>query len=130
MHRTLHQFSYRQVRSFSAAEAAHVNFDDIGVSKEKATPATFPLLFAQEDSFDPIAHGVVFESLAPIEEIAIVGAGCSFDLNVPLDVCLAMFPQDHFLAAELPAFSLLHMPVFVCNPVPSFVRVAAFRPSS
>jgi hypothetical protein len=34
-----------------------VNFNDISVLKEESTPATFPLLFAQKDSFDPIAQG-------------------------------------------------------------------------
>jgi hypothetical protein len=32
-----------------------VDFNDIAVLKEQPTPATFPLLFAQENSFHPIA---------------------------------------------------------------------------
>ncbi len=32
-----------------------VDFNDIGVLKEQLTPATFPLLFAQKDSFHPVA---------------------------------------------------------------------------
>ena len=59
-----------------------VNFDDIGVLKEQFTPATFSLLFAQQGTLDPIEHGMDFEPLAPIEEIAIVGAGRSLDLDV------------------------------------------------
>jgi len=107
-----------------------INFNDIGVLKEQLTPATFPLLFAQEDSFHPVTHGVMLESLAPIEEITIVGTGCSLDFDVLLDVCLAMFPQRRFLASELPTLSLLHMPVFVCDPVSALLRVTAFGPAS
>jgi hypothetical protein len=69
-----------------------VDFKDINVLKEQPTPATFPLLFVQEDSFDPIAQRVVFHSLAPIEEITIVGTGCALHFDVLLDVGLAMFP--------------------------------------
>ena len=71
-----------------------------------------------------------FESLAPIEEIAIVGTGRSLDFDVLLDVRLAVFPQRSLLATELPALSFLHMLVFVRDPVPSLVRVAASSPSS
>ena len=101
-----------------------VDFNDLNVLKEQPTPATFPLLFVQEDSFDPIAQRVVFQSLAPIEEITIVGTGCALHFDVLLDVGLTVFPQRGFLATELPALSLLHMPVFVRNPVPSFFPLA------
>jgi hypothetical protein len=69
-----------------------INFHDIGVLKEQSTPATFSLLLTQQCPFHSIAHGVVFEPLAPIEEIAIVGTGRSLDFDVLLDVRLAMFP--------------------------------------
>ena len=68
-----------------------VDFNDIGVLKEQLAPTTFPLLFAQQCAFDPIKHGVVFESLAPVQEIAIVRTGCSLDFDVLLDMRLA-FP--------------------------------------
>lgn len=93
-----------------------IDFNDIGVLKEQLTPPAFSLLFAQEDSFDPIAHGVVLESLAPVKEVAVVRAGRSFDFEVPLDVRLAVIPQRCLLASELPALSFLHMPVFVRDP--------------
>ena len=107
-----------------------VDFNDIGVLKEHLTPTTFPLLFAQQCAFDPIKHGVVFEPLAPVQEIASVGTGCSLHFDVLLDMRLAMFPQQGVLAAELPALSFLHMPVFVRNPVSSFMRVRACCPPS
>ena len=107
-----------------------IDFDDIGVLKEQSTPATFPLLFAQERALDPIKHGMGFQSLAPIEEIAIVGTGRSLDFDVLLDVRLSVFPQRRLLAAKMPALSFLHMPVFVRDPVPSLVGVAALGPPS
>src|SRR5450759_3845188 len=107
-----------------------IDFNDIGVLKEQFTPTTLPVLFAQQHSFHPIAHRVVLESLAPVEEIAIVGTGRSLHFDVLLDVCLAVFPQRGLLATELPALSVLHMPVFVCDPMPSLVGVAAFGPAS
>ena len=107
-----------------------IDFNDIGVLKEQLTPTTFPLLFAQERALDSIEHGMGFQSLAPIKEITIVGTGRSLDLNVLLNVRLSVFPQRCFLAAEVPALSFLHMPVFVRDPVPSLVRVAASGPPS
>src|ERR1700676_3213168 len=79
-----------------------INFNDIGVLKEQFTPTTSSLLFPQQCPFHSIEHGVGFKSLAPIEEIAVVGTGCSFDFDVPLDVRLAVFPQGALLASELP----------------------------
>ena len=107
-----------------------VEFNNIGVLKEQLTPTTFPLLFTQERPLHPIEHGMGFESLAPIEEIAVIGTGRSLDLDVLLDVRLSVFPQRCLLASELPAFSFLHMPVFVRDPVRSLVEMAAFCPSS
>ena len=83
-----------------------IDFNDIGVLKEQLAPTTFPLLFAQEHALDPIEHGMGFESLAPIEEIAIVGTGRSLDLDVLLDVRLSVFPQRCLLASEMPAHVL------------------------
>ena len=107
-----------------------VDFKNIGVLKEQLTPTTFPLLFTQECPLHPIEHGMDFESLAPIEEIAVIGTGRSLDLDVLLDVRLSVFPQRRLLASELPAVSFLHMPVLVRDPVPSLVRVAAPSPPS
>jgi hypothetical protein len=106
-----------------------VDFNDISVLKEQLTPTTFPLLLAQEDSLDSIAHRMIFQSLAPIEKIPIVEAGCSLDFDVSLDVCLAVFPQLGLLASKLPTLSRVYMPVFVRDPVPSFVGMAALSPS-
>jgi len=52
-----------------------IDFNDIGVLKEQLTPTTLSLLLPQERALNPIKHGMGFESLAPIEEIAIVVSG-------------------------------------------------------
>jgi hypothetical protein len=105
-----------------------IDFNDIGVLKEQFTPATFPLLFLQEHSLDAVAQGVRFESLAPVEKVAIVRAGRSLDFDVSLNMCLSVFPQLCLLALKLPALSFIHMPVFVRDPMPSLVGMAALRP--
>ena len=105
-----------------------VNFNDISVLKEQLTPATFPLLLSQEHSLDAVAEGMCFESLAPVEQVAIVRAGRSLDFDVSLDMRLSVFPQFCLLALKLPALSFIHMPVFVRDPMPSLVGMAALRP--
>ncbi len=107
-----------------------IDFDHIGILKEQLAPTTFPSLLAQQGAFYPIKEGVGAQSLAPIEEISVVGTCRSFHLDMLLDVCLSVFPQRGFLASKLPAFSFPHMPVFVCHPAPSFVGMAVFGPPS
>src|SRR5690242_12117218 len=70
------------------------------------------------------------QSLAPVEKIAVVGAGRSLDFDVFLDMGLAVLPESFLLGAEFPALSFIHMPVFVHNPVSSLLWVTAFNPSS
>ena len=118
---------------FSSAFALRrdvIDFNHISVLKEQPAPTTFPLLFAQQDALDPIEHGMGFQSLAPIETVPVVGTGRSLDFDVLLDMRLSVFPQRRLLAAEMPALSFLHMPVFVRDPMPSLVGVAAFGPAS
>ena len=107
-----------------------IDFDQIRILKEQPTPATFSLLLAQQDTLHPIEERMGFQSLAPGEEIAIVGTGCSLDFDVLLDVRLPVFPQWCFLAAEMPALSFLHVPVCVRDPVSSLVRMASPSPPS
>ena len=76
-----------------------------------------------------IEHGMGSESFAPIPHIPIVGAGCSFDLDMPLDLGLVMLPEDGSPVGEAPPLSLIDMPILVRNPVHPFVRMAAFAPS-
>lgn len=105
-----------------------VDFNNIGVLKEQLTPTASPLLFPQEHSLDSIAQGMSFESLAPVEKVAIVRADRSLDFDVSLDMCLSVFPQLCLLALKLPALSFIHMPVFVRDPMPALVGMAALRP--
>src|SRR2546430_1721021 len=69
------------------------------------------------------------ESLAPIQQIPIVRAGCSFDLDMTLDLGLVMLPEHGSPVGEAPPFSLIYMPVFVRNPDHAFLRMSAFGPA-
>lgn len=106
-----------------------IDFDHICVLEEQATPATFPFLLAQQGTLDPIEEGVRFQSLAPVEEITVIRTGCSLHFDMPLDMGLSVFPQRCLLVSEVPALSFVDMPVFVRNPVPSFLGMAAFSPA-
>ena len=90
-----------------------INFDDVSVLKEQFTPATFSSLLLKELSQQSIEHGMGSESFAPIQQIPVVGASCSFDLDVSLDLGLVVLPQERSPVGEDPSLSLVHVPVFV-----------------
>ncbi len=106
-----------------------INFNDVSVLKEQFTPATFSYLLLKELSQQSIDHGMGSESLTPIQQIPVVGAGCSFDLDMTLDLGLVVLPEDGSSVGEVPSFPLIYMPVFVRNPNLSFLRMSAFGPS-
>jgi hypothetical protein len=77
------------VEFFSSAKALWrqvVNFNDIRILKEQATPTTFPLLFTQQGPFDPIKHGMSRESLAPIEKISVIAHVMRNELSLSNEV--------------------------------------------
>jgi len=106
-----------------------INFDDVSVLKEQFTPATFSSLLLKELSQQSIEHGMGSESFAPIQQIPVVGASCSFDLDMTLDLGLVMLPEKRSPIGEAPPFPLIDMPVVVRNPDHAFVRMSAFGPA-
>ena len=74
-----------------------IYFYEIFWSKEEFTPPAFPLLLLEKLCERPFQHRVIFESLAPIEQIPIVGAGFSFYLWVSLDARFLVLPDFLFL---------------------------------
>ena len=90
-----------------------INLDDVSVSKEQLTPSAFSSLLLEELSQRSIQHGMSSESLTPIQQIPIVGACCSFDFDMALDLGLIVLPEDGSLVGENPSLPLIHMPVFV-----------------
>ena len=53
------------------------------------------------------------EALAPIQQIPIVGTGCSFDFSMPLDLGLVVLPEDGSPVGKVPSLPFLYMPVFI-----------------
>src|SRR5690554_3623809 len=90
-----------------------INLDAVSVLEEQFTPSAFSSLLLKELSQRSIEHGVGSESLAPIQQIPIVGTGCSFDLGMPLDLGLVVLPEKRSSVGEDPPLPLIYMPVFV-----------------
>ena len=74
-----------------------IYFYEIFWSKEEFTPPASPLLLLKPRGARPFQHRVIFESLAPIEQIPIVGAGFSFYLWVSLDARFIVLPDFLYL---------------------------------
>ena len=69
-----------------------INFNHICILEEEAAPPAGAVLLTEQCPFHPIKHGMVCEALTPVEEIAVVRTGRALDLDVSLDMRLAMFP--------------------------------------
>src|SRR5207237_10400157 len=67
-----------------------VNFDEIIILEVQSTPAAFSCLLLQEFAFGPVQQVMFAESLAPIHEVSIIWAGCSFDFYLRLDIHLVV----------------------------------------
>lgn len=96
-----------------AARGDMINLDDVSVLKEQFTPSAFSSLLLKELFQRSMKHRVDSESLTPIQQIPIVGTGCSFDLDVSLDLGLVVLPEQRSPVGEDPSLSLVHVPVFV-----------------
>lgn len=129
MHRTLHQFLHRQVRSFSAAEAAHVYFYQIPIFEIQSAIPLSPFVIFQQLSKRAVHHWVSFQPLYPVDEMSIIGTRCSSNLDMALNTRARVFPERHFFCPKGPPFSLVEQPVFSHNPCHVFVRVTALGPS-
>ena len=107
-----------------------IDLYQIALGKVQFTPTTFPLLLVQQGSQFALGERVrLLQSLGPIEQISIIGAGCSPHFDMSLDVCLWVFPQgDAFLVCEQPALTVIHVPVFVRYPGSAFVWVSEVCP--
>ena len=94
-----------------AARGNVINFDDVSTLKEECTPSTFSSLLLKELSQQSSEHGMGSESLAPVQQIPIVGTGCSFDFGMPLDLGLVVLPEDGSPVGEVPSLPFIYMPV-------------------
>ena len=69
------------------------------------------------------------QTLTPVQQVSIIGTGCSFDFGMIVDLCAIVQPQDGSSIGEGPFFPLFYMPVFVRDPNHSFVRMPALGPA-
>ena len=100
------------------------------IFEEELTPTAFPLLFLEEFAQCSTQHWVLFESGAPVEEMAIVWTCRSPYFGVALNrSSIVPFKHMFFLVLENPACSWFHLPVFSHDPLPSFRRMSSVRPS-
>jgi len=63
-----------------------VDFNNIVVLEMQSTQQAYPALLVQELAFPSIEQWMPAQSLTPIGEVAIIGAGRSFHFDVVLDV--------------------------------------------
>ena len=62
-----------------------VDLNNILVLEVQPTPPAFPALLLQELAFSSIEQWMLAQTLTPICEVTIIGAGRSFHLDVVLD---------------------------------------------
>jgi hypothetical protein len=113
-----------------------VDFSQVIISKVQSASWTHALLDLQELGLRASQKGVSSQALTPIDHIPIVRTGSSTDFVVSLDVHVVVPPEFSetfsvlgvLLESKDRSFLLLSMPVFVNNPVDSFVVVSPFRP--
>jgi len=101
-----------------------VDFDLVRFAEHQITPSTLALLLVEQHSECPSRRRVVFESLAPVEEIAIIGTCGTLDFHMSPDFRHSMPSQDILVGSckdTVLAFALF--PVSLSNPVLVFVLV-------
>lgn len=107
-----------------------VNFDLISIFEGEFAPSTFPLLPLQKVSYLRSRHGVLFQPLTPVQQIAIIRACVSFHFRIGSDdVCLTMRSElDFFGHGKCLANSSLP-PVFLVNPFLTLVGMTPLCPT-
>ena len=65
----------------------------IAVSEEQSAPPALALLVLEEFAKRAIEHVMVAQPLAPVQQVAVVGASRSLHFDVSLDMRVGMIPQ-------------------------------------
>src|SRR5260221_11214812 len=87
------------------------------------------LLCVEQLSYSALCQGMVFEPLCPVDQVAIVGAGCASDLDMPFDGGRGMrFERIACVGFELPPFVVVPRPHFPTNQVHFLVRLPVSSP--
>src|SRR5215469_2558497 len=94
-----------------------VGFQLVFFGEKQSTECTPPLLQLEQMPHFTARQRVFFQSLRPVDQVAIEGAGVSPHFYMPLDNRCGVFLKDaSVLGFEPPAFALVHCPVSVSYP--------------
>jgi hypothetical protein len=106
-----------------------VHFKQITIFEVQFTPDTFPLLPLEKTPYGFRGFRMLSSSCCPVNPVTIIWTPPVLDLRVPFDGHFGMFPEAVFVIfrCKYPPFRF-HMPIFVADPVPVFVRVATVCP--
>ena len=107
-----------------------IDFHLIRFSEHQTAPSTLALLLLEQHGERSSCRWVVFQSLAPVQEITIIWAGSSFYFHMPSDFRRTMPSQVIILwCCKDAALAFAFFPVSLPGPMPVFVLVSASCPS-
>src|SRR5216684_5710269 len=106
-----------------------IDFQNVSIFEMQFTPATFSLLFLKQPRFGLMHQWMRFQTLTPIQQVSIIGTGCSLHFRVPLDSGFAVHSQFSTSRCRKHPLALFHlMPVSLRHPVASFVGMSCSCP--
>ena len=106
-----------------------VYFDLIPLTEHQITPPTLALLLMKQQSQCSSHCWVVFQPLAPVQEVPVIWACTTFHFHMPPDYRRIMPLQVIiFRGCKDAVLAFALFPVSVPNPLPVFVRVSAGCP--
>ena len=84
-----------------------IYFYQIPILEVQPTISTSPFIAFQQLSDCAVCHGMLSQSLCPIDEITIIGACYPPNLDVALDGSMRISPEGHLFRPECPPLSLV-----------------------
>src|SRR5260370_15849364 len=106
-----------------------VNFDSIRFSEHQTTPPALALLLVKQHGECSSRRRVVFQPLAPVQEIAVIRACSTFYFHMPSD-CRRVMPSQVILfrGCKNALLAFAFFPVSLPNPMSVFALVSAGCP--
>src|SRR5712692_9046558 len=106
-----------------------IDFNLIFLTEHQFTPSTLALLLVKQYRECPPCCRVVFQSLAPVQEITVVRACCTFYFHMASDRGRVMPFQDIiFRGGRCTVLAFAAFPVSSPDPMSVFVGMPAYRP--
>ncbi len=117
------------MRSTARAGDDMIHFDDVPVREEQSAACACPSLPLKQDGYPACRQGVIAQPLRPLHEVAIIGACCPPDFDVPADRGSRMTHEvETRRSRELQAACVPATPVLAEHPPDALVSVAATSP--